>query len=56
MGAGGLWMPFHCDDPRTGRWAAETLDELFTYETQGQADAGPACVESFAAFSESCLQ
>lgn len=22
-------MPFHCDDPRTGRWAIETLDELY---------------------------
>jgi D-amino-acid oxidase len=21
-------MPFHCDDPRTDRWAIETLDEL----------------------------
>ena len=28
QGAGGLWMPFHCDDPRTDRWAIETLDEL----------------------------
>ncbi|CAE7235759.1 DAO [Symbiodinium sp. CCMP2592] len=31
MGAGGLWMPFHCDDPRTDRWATETLDELLDY-------------------------
>jgi D-amino-acid oxidase len=30
MGAGGLWMPFHCDDKRTSRWALETLDELMT--------------------------
>lgn len=22
-------MPFHCDDPRTDRWAKETLDELY---------------------------
>ncbi|CAJ1940098.1 unnamed protein product [Cylindrotheca closterium] len=29
QGAGGLWMPFHCDDPRTDRWAKETLDELY---------------------------
>ncbi|KAL7537363.1 hypothetical protein ACHAXR_007768 [Thalassiosira sp. AJA248-18] len=28
MGAGGLWMPFHCDDSRTDRWAFETLSEL----------------------------
>ena len=29
QGAGGLWMPFHCDDPRTYRWAMETLDEIY---------------------------
>eukprot|EP00980_Cylindrotheca_fusiformis_P031505 scaffold26472_cov162-Cylindrotheca_fusiformis.AAC.1 len=29
QGAGGLWMPFHCDDPRTHRWAIETLDEIY---------------------------
>ena len=28
MGAGGLWMPYHCDDPRTEQWAMETLDDL----------------------------
>ena len=28
VGAGGLWMPFHCDDPRVDRWSMETLDEL----------------------------
>ena len=28
QGAGGFWMPFHCDDPRTHRWSIETLDEL----------------------------
>jgi D-amino-acid oxidase len=27
-GAGGLWMPFHCDDPRTEGWALQTLEEL----------------------------
>lgn len=31
QGAGGLWMPFHCDDPRTDRWSIETLDELYKY-------------------------
>ncbi|CAB9514433.1 D-amino-acid oxidase [Seminavis robusta] len=30
IGAGGLWMPFHCDDSRTDRWASETLDELWS--------------------------
>jgi len=34
-GAGGLWMPFHCDDPRTDRWAFETLDELWKAQEQG---------------------
>ncbi|KAI2497745.1 FAD dependent oxidoreductase [Fragilaria crotonensis] len=29
QGAGGLWMPFHCDDPRVDKWAIETLDELY---------------------------
>ena len=28
VGAGGLWMPFHCDDERTNEWAYETLNEL----------------------------
>ena len=28
MGAGGLWMPFHCDDSRTDRWSFDTLSEL----------------------------
>lgn len=30
QGAGGLWMPFHCDDPRVDGWAMETLSELLT--------------------------
>ena len=30
MGAGGLWMPFHCDDTRVDGWALSTLDELTT--------------------------
>jgi D-amino-acid oxidase len=25
QGAGGLWMPFHCDDVNTNRWARTTL-------------------------------
>lgn len=29
QGAGGLWMPFHCDDIRVDDWAFDTLDELF---------------------------
>jgi len=29
VGAGGLWMPFHCDDPRRDKWALETLNELW---------------------------
>jgi len=33
VGAGGLWMPVHCQDGRATRWAIETLDELLP---QGQ--------------------
>mmetsp|Transcript_1756 Transcript_1756/g.2147 ORF Transcript_1756/g.2147 Transcript_1756/m.2147 type:complete len:401 (-) Transcript_1756:26-1228(-) len=28
VGAGGLWMPYKCDDPRIDKWSLETLDEL----------------------------
>ena len=28
MGAGGLWMPYKCNDPRIDKWAIETLNEL----------------------------
>lgn len=28
MGAGGLWMPYKCDDSRIDKWSIETLDEL----------------------------
>ncbi|MGK3735383.1 MAG: D-amino-acid oxidase, partial [Bacillariaceae sp.] len=28
QGAGGLWMPYKCDDPRVDNWAIETLDEI----------------------------
>lgn len=35
VGAGGLWMPFRCDDPRVDRWALETLDELWPYGSAG---------------------
>jgi len=29
QGAGGLWMPVYCEDPRTDQWAIETLDEIY---------------------------
>ena len=29
VGAGGLWMPYQCNDPRVSGWAMETLDELW---------------------------
>jgi D-amino-acid oxidase len=38
MGAGGLWMPFHCDDPRVDRWSIETLDELLHIEQKKAAN------------------
>lgn len=28
QGAGGYWMPFHCDDDRVVKWSRQTLDEL----------------------------
>ena len=31
MGAGGYWMPFHCDDARCDRWSMETYDEYYQY-------------------------
>ena len=50
MGAGGLWMPFHCDDARTDRWAFETLDELLTLDSRdhdkGLAGTSGACGKS----------
>eukprot|EP00536_Pseudo-nitzschia_multiseries_P005284 jgi/Psemu1/238387/estExt_Genewise1.C_970047 len=33
QGAGGLWMPIYCEDPRIGQWGAETLDELYPLAT-----------------------
>jgi len=29
QGAGGLWMPVYCDDPRVGSWGIQTLDEIY---------------------------
>jgi D-amino-acid oxidase len=40
MGAGGLWMPFHCDDPRTDRWSLETLNELTRLSSDKSSPAG----------------
>lgn len=28
FGAGGLWMPYKCNDPRIDKWSIDTLDEL----------------------------
>ena len=38
VGAGGLWMPFHCDDDRTDNWSYDTLDELMSYTTKHSVD------------------
>lgn len=38
VGAGGLWMPFHCDDARVDRWALETLDELMDIAVEEEDD------------------
>jgi D-amino-acid oxidase len=39
MGAGGLWMPFHVQDPRVHRWSIETLDELLEYAKNSERNA-----------------
>ena len=44
QGAGGLWMPFRCDDSRVDRWALETLDELLSQ--QQQEEKGLNLIES----------
>ena len=44
MGAGGLWMPFHCDDSRTDRWSFETLSELMRLSSSGYG-SDPSLVE-----------
>lgn len=31
-GAGGLWMPFHCEDERVNQWSQMTLNNVDTYE------------------------
>jgi D-amino-acid oxidase len=46
VGAGGLWMPFRCDDVRVDRWALETFQEL--YELQ-QTPASDDLVETLPA-------
>jgi len=35
MGAGGLWMPFKCEDIRVHKWGIETLDELINIMEKG---------------------
>jgi D-amino-acid oxidase len=50
MGAGGLWMPFHVNDPRVDRWAQETLDELLPIgndETNDLVEIVPTVVSDF---------
>jgi len=43
QGAGGLWMPFHCDDERTDRWAAHQLKE---YHDDVNGDINKNCSSS----------
>jgi len=37
MGAGGLWMPYKCNDVRVDAWAKETLDELLDESKRSKA-------------------
>ena len=39
VGAGGLWMPYHCDDFRVNQWAMETLDELWQEASKQESSA-----------------
>eukprot|EP00562_Extubocellulus_spinifer_P000224 CAMPEP_0178477326 /NCGR_PEP_ID=MMETSP0696-20121128/4075_1 /TAXON_ID=265572 /ORGANISM="Extubocellulus spinifer, Strain CCMP396" /LENGTH=392 /DNA_ID=CAMNT_0020104637 /DNA_START=17 /DNA_END=1195 /DNA_ORIENTATION=- len=39
VGAGGLWMPYHCEDSRVDKWAAHTLDELLSYQSTSGGDS-----------------
>mmetsp|Transcript_23700 Transcript_23700/g.36603 ORF Transcript_23700/g.36603 Transcript_23700/m.36603 type:complete len:393 (+) Transcript_23700:149-1327(+) len=34
QGAGGIWMPYSCNDSRIDRWSSETLDELLSLQQQ----------------------
>ena len=48
QGAGGLWMPRHCDDDRVARWSSETLEELLAKVSSAKTsvnDNGPATKE-----------
>lgn len=40
VGAGGLWMPYHCDDFRVNQWAMETFDELWQEATSSTSTTG----------------
>ncbi|KAL7562668.1 hypothetical protein ACA910_006359 [Epithemia clementina (nom. ined.)] len=46
VGAGGYWMPFHCEDPRIDRWAMETYAELHEYADKNIGDKKNKLVES----------
>lgn len=38
VGAGGLWMPFRCDDTRVDRWALQTFSELWELQKTTASD------------------
>jgi D-amino-acid oxidase len=45
MGAGGLWMPYKCDDARMDKWALQTLDELMPMAAGTAGSTGDSAVE-----------
>lgn len=47
MGAGGLFMPFHCDDKRVDGWALSTLDELANQHSNHDRNVEVVPVVSF---------
>eukprot|EP00978_Attheya_sp_CCMP212_P010472 scaffold25377_cov53-Attheya_sp.AAC.4 len=45
MGAGGLWMPYKCEDARMDKWALQTLDELMPMAAGTAGSTGDSAVE-----------
>eukprot|EP00934_Nitzschia_sp_Nitz4_P004003 Nitzschia sp. Nitz4//scaffold364_size14896//8962//10095//NITZ4_008910-RA/size14896-processed-gene-0.10-mRNA-1//1//CDS//3329549276//3993//frame0 len=45
QGAGGLWMPFHCDGGLVEKWSIQTLDELLPIATKGYEPKAGELVE-----------
>ena len=51
VGAGGLWLPFHCEDSRVGRWAQRTLDDYMDSHALGCPDVSLVPTVMFKGFT-----